>query len=234
MDAPGVFATTAQDLSTAFVSADGDMEVVQKNGELKLLYKSTAQGHIHCVCGGCAEGVKNHVCNETAVWSPISGNVDFGTLASGNYYLEGDVTVSACSSIKQDVQLNICLNGNDISGTVAIFGYTKAGAVISITDCSGQQGADGIEGEGADVIHTYGLGHKGGAPNQRGKGQQQAAPQLFFIHRKVLLAKKSKIRLPYIISYFFAVFKSKEKRESIKGKIQEFPKKGEKSCKKFS
>lgn len=112
------------------------------------------QTHTHCICGGCAEGVKDHVCDETAVWSPISGNVDFGTLASGNYYLEGDVTVSACTSIKQDVQLNICLNGNDISGTKAIFGYAKAGSVISITDCSGQQGADGTWTWGGTITGT--------------------------------------------------------------------------------
>ncbi len=99
--------------------------------------------HTHCVCGGSAEGVMDHTCDETTEWSPISGSVDFGTLASGNYYLEGDVTVSACTSIKQDVQLNICLNGNDISGTKAIFGFAKPGSVISIADCSGEQGVDG-------------------------------------------------------------------------------------------
>ena len=70
--------------------------------------------HTHCVCGGSAVGVKDHVCDESAEWTAISGNVDFGTLASGNYYLEGDVTVSTCTAIQQDVQLNICLNGNDI------------------------------------------------------------------------------------------------------------------------
>ena len=116
--------------------------------------------HTHCVCGGSAVGVTDHngssvhTCDDATEWTAISGNVDFGTLASGNYYLEGDVTVSACTAIAKDVQLNICLNGNDISGTVAIFGYAKPGSVISICDCSGEQGTDGTWTWGGTITGT--------------------------------------------------------------------------------
>ena len=55
--------------------------------------------HVHCVCGGCAVGVQDHVC-EDITWQPLpEGTTDFGTLTSGNYYLTGDVTVTAASRI---------------------------------------------------------------------------------------------------------------------------------------
>ena len=48
---------------------------------------------------------------------------------------------------------------------------------------SGDQCADRVEGKGPDMVHTHRLRHEGSAPDQGGEGQQQAATQLFFIHK---------------------------------------------------
>lgn len=92
----------------------------------------------HCVCGGGAVGVYDHQC-ETVQWQPLpEGTTDFGTLESGNYYLTGDVAVTAATNIAAGKQLSICLNGHNItSSTTRVFGYTLKGSVLNICDCVG-------------------------------------------------------------------------------------------------
>ena len=123
--------------------------------------------HVHCVCGGCAVGVQDHVC-EDITWQPLpEGTTDFGTLTSGNYYLTGDVTVTAASRIPTGSDIKLCLNGHNITSTnTRVFGYLTQG-IFTITDCSGEQDADGkwtwdgtvTAGEGSGkyggVMYTY-------------------------------------------------------------------------------
>ena len=99
---------------------------------------SAADGHTdHCVCGGEAQGVYDHVC-ETVQWQPLpEGTTDFGKLESGNYYLTGDVAVTAASNITAGKTLSICLNGHNItSSNTRVFGYTLKNSVLNICDCN--------------------------------------------------------------------------------------------------
>ncbi len=97
----------------------------------------------HCVCGGSAVGNHDHVC-EDITWQPLpTDTTNLSKLASGNYYLTQDLTVTAISNMEK-LQLSICLNGYDIDTSAsAVFGLAKAGCVINFCDCSGVQAADG-------------------------------------------------------------------------------------------
>ena len=92
----------------------------------------------HCICGGSAEGNHDHVC-ENVTWQTLEGTItSFSTLASGNYYLTGDVTVTAPKAIVN--KLTVCLNGYDIKTTGnTVFTYIDPGAELNICDCSGKE-----------------------------------------------------------------------------------------------
>ena len=96
----------------------------------------------HCVCGGSAVDNHDHVC-ENVTWTPLSdGFGSFSALASGNYYLTEDVTVTAPKAIVN--KLSICLNGYNIYTTGnTVFSYIDPGAELNVCDCSGVQ-ADGM------------------------------------------------------------------------------------------
>ena len=121
--------------------------------------------HSHCVCGGSAEGVHEHAC-ETIEWTPLSSvegldlsNLDWKNVPAGNYYLDGDVTVTAVtdgysigSAVKnadgtytvESRQISLCLNGHTITTeNDRVFKGVYTGSTLNICDCSGQQ-VDGI------------------------------------------------------------------------------------------
>jgi len=102
----------------------------------------------HCVCGGSAVGVEDHVCNNLP-WKRLpEGTTDLSQLANGNYYLTEDVTITKTvtggdDSPWKDKKINLCLNGYDISTEVgSVFGYVDL-ATINICDCSGTRDASG-------------------------------------------------------------------------------------------
>lgn len=130
---------------------------------LCVLPVSAADGHTdHCVCGGAAVGLYDHEC-ETVQWQPLpEGTTDFGKLDSGNYYLTGDVTVTAATNIAAGKQLSICLNGHNITSTnTRVFGYTLRGSVLNICDCSGTSDAEGNWTFGGTVTAGAGSGKYG-------------------------------------------------------------------------
>lgn len=90
----------------------------------------------HCICGGSAVGNHDHACADVT-WQPLSdGFKSFSTLASGNYYLTEDVTVTDPKAITAN--LTVCLNGYNIYTTAnTVFTYIDPGAVLNICDCSG-------------------------------------------------------------------------------------------------
>ena len=138
---------------TAFTASAEETEAVPEE-------TAETATHTHCVCGGSAVGVHDHQCADI-VWTPLSEaltgvgltmqTADFGKLPSGNYYLDGDVTVANDTYFTNKQQINICLNGHSISvnalGTddkaQGTFGYLQAGAQLAICDCSGKQDANG-------------------------------------------------------------------------------------------
>ena len=94
--------------------------------------------HVHCACGGHASGMKDHTCTniEYQAW----GNTDAEKTSlpkSGNYYLVADITVSASTTPTGNV--NLCLNGHNITATAANARIYYPGAVtLSITDCGAE------------------------------------------------------------------------------------------------
>ena len=115
--------------------------------------------HTHCVCGGGAVGVHEHACADI-VWTPLSEaltaagltmqTANFGVLPSGNYYLDGDVTVTAATEPVTGTadapgqQLSVCLNGHNITASgVTVFGCRKAFTNLNVCDCGGSMAADG-------------------------------------------------------------------------------------------
>ena len=133
----------------------------------------------HCVCGGAVAG---HNCQTITQWTGISGEVDFGQLESGNYYLTGDVTVSNATIIgaltrnsdgsytaTETRQLVVCLNGYNItavsdktSNEGRVFYGVAQGSSLTITDCSydaesGTWGGTITGGKATNggIIYTY-------------------------------------------------------------------------------
>ncbi len=112
----------------------------------------TKAAHTHCLCGGAAEGVGDHTQCEDVTWTSLSQaltaaglsmtEADFGKLPSGNYYLDGDVTVTKNTYMgSQDgtapKQVAICLNGHNItSSTSRIFGSLGKYSELTVCDCS--------------------------------------------------------------------------------------------------
>ncbi len=129
----------------------------------------------HCVC---CDNVEGHECEQVLDWIALEGEVNFGTLDSGYYYLVGDVTAISVTdefigrvtknsdgsyTCTQTRDVTICLNGYDItaSGSRTFMGVTQ-GSSLTITDCaydpddttSGGTITGGSNANGG-IIYTY-------------------------------------------------------------------------------
>lgn len=123
----------------------------------------------HCVCGGSAVGVHDHAC-ETLEWKAwTEGVTDISKLGSGNFYLTGDVAITAATTLKEGTTIRICLNGHNITSTsTRVVGYLAKG-YISFCDCSGEQDADGQWTWDGTVTAGEGSGQYGGVMYTRYK-----------------------------------------------------------------
>lgn len=149
---------------------------------LPIVAQGAQEEHIHCVCGGAAEGVGDHTQCNAVTWTPISealakigrdrNSCDFGLLPGGYYYLDGDVTVTGSNHLggKKDtlattadkvVTMSVCLNGYSIHrDDRAPFGVIHMGSTLNICDCSYNAGAFqgsilGATQDHGSVIYTY-------------------------------------------------------------------------------
>lgn len=144
---------------------------------------SAAETHTdHCVCGGAAAGVGDHTQCADITWTPLSqaldgvgltmSTADFSKLPSGNYYLDGDVTVTGSGYIGSKsnnlateptkiINMNLCLNGHSITRSEGrTFGYLHNSSCLSICDCSydGESFAGSVNGgtiNYGSVVYTY-------------------------------------------------------------------------------
>lgn len=127
----------------------------------------------HCVC---CDNVEGHDCTQIIDWIALEGEVNFGQLDSGYYYLTGDVTAISVTdqfvgrvtknsdgsyACTQVTDLTICLNGYNITanGSRAFMGVTQ-GSSLTITDCAyadGKWGGTVIGGNSTNggIIYTY-------------------------------------------------------------------------------
>ena len=122
--------------------AKGQGTVVMKNAEGTVLDTLTVDvaydPHIHCICGGHAEGMTGHSCDETTQWIPWGDQDSEKTTMptkSGNYFLVSDVNLSALNSVAAGVSVNLCLNGHTVTGSTTARIYYCVGN-LNIGDCS--------------------------------------------------------------------------------------------------
>ena len=104
------------------------------------------QEHKHCVCGGAAQNVADHICQDVQTWTGIRTAADIPA-SGGNVYLVNDVTITNTITLKDGQTLNICLNGKKltIDNTASrIFNVEKG--TLSICDCSYDAGTDTFAG----------------------------------------------------------------------------------------
>ena len=100
-----------------------------------------------------------HECGGIVFDIPLHGTVK-GTLAPGNYYLDGDCVLKGHVKIADEVRL--CLNGYSVSVEGSTTFHVQAGGEFSIYDCSGK----GIIGHYNTVLNNHPLTvDKGGTAN---------------------------------------------------------------------
>ena len=135
----GVFANiTDPAYADHFVADQPNVWVVNTNGALNIC-------HGHCVCGNCAQGVANHSCAGITYTAIPAGTTDLGKLKAGNYYLTGNIVATGVTNFSNK-DVKICLNGYSItpgSSVNAPMGRVRAGATLSICDCSGEKDSSG-------------------------------------------------------------------------------------------
>ena len=80
--------------------------------------------HTHCVCGGNGD-VNGHEHDTAVTWTTADSLPD----SAGNYYLTQSVSGSWTVPMGE---VNLCLNGQTISGSITV----GSGATLTLTDCS--------------------------------------------------------------------------------------------------
>ena len=119
------------------------------------------EGMNHCACGGTAQGIGDHTActSVTGAWIDLnayvadSANVDSSVkfigsegvvaLASGNYYLSGNLKLTMPAYAKEGAIITICLNGYDIEGPDGAgeagrcFACGGTEATFNLCDCQG-------------------------------------------------------------------------------------------------
>ena len=166
----------------SYFSSDNSAYTVDVDGNNLKLAEPPAETHSHYNCGvancttdhnGDASG-NGH--SEVDSWIPLSTVLTYdsesgtynGTLSSGNYYLDKDMTVKGTSSYNNDfcidiqgtaetpAHVNLCLNGHQLKGSsgdviLHVSGGTDSNnASLSICDCY-----DAATHTGAEYTHTY-------------------------------------------------------------------------------
>ena len=155
-------------LVDCFFSDDDSFTVNTKDGVLYLDDGVTPViTHIHCICGGHAAGIADHVCDQTVTWEPWDGTT---VLEDGHsYYLsdtDGDGIITLASPLTiEKKHVNLCLNGVELTsaGRVLQVNGVKSGsksipAGLSLCDCreKSQWGSVTSTSTGvAPILHSY-------------------------------------------------------------------------------
>lgn len=119
-----------------------------------------AEDHSHCVCGGHANGIGDHVCGEKITWEPWDG---IGELQDGHsYYLndtdgDGVITLSATLTIEAK-HVNLCLNGVELTSAqraILVRATASSTASLSICDCKRTGSISSTNTGIAPVLHSF-------------------------------------------------------------------------------
>ena len=123
-----------------------------------------AQTHTHCVCGGSAGGIGDHVCENAVTWQPWDGTTTLKD--GGHYYLndtDGDGVITLTSKLTIEKKtVSLCLNGVELTcadRTINVNGvksnttYIPAG--LNICDCQGGGSITSTYDGVAPVLHSF-------------------------------------------------------------------------------
>lgn len=111
--------------------------------------------HSHCICGKTHRAIGGHSAESAQTWQPLT--ITSGTLSSGSYYLEDNVTITGTISISGTV--NLCLNGKTLNGNgSSIILNVGSGAGLNIADCGTTGTISGAAGGGDDAGAIYANG----------------------------------------------------------------------------
>lgn len=123
-----------------------------------------ATGHSHCVCGGTAGGIGDHICENAVTWEPWDGTTTLKD--GGHYYLndtdgDGKIVLSSTLTIEKKT-VSICLNGVELTcagRTLQVNGKMESGktypAGLNICDCTGKGSVTSTSQGIAPVLHSY-------------------------------------------------------------------------------
>ena len=162
---------------------------------LKTVEFTITPAHTHCQCGGTLTGAaaEHHTCGEALTYVPLnrdcftsyrygSYNSSTGKISStsesyvlrgGNYYLDGDYSISYSICVAPGETVNLCLNGYKLTSTTRVF---KPNGNFNICDCS-EHGTGSVYSSGGttapilyrssrSVVNFYG-GTYSSAPNSK-------------------------------------------------------------------
>lgn len=149
MEKAGVIAESSEDLSACFTSENANLQVFhdEKAGEIYLAQEERAYHLDHCICGGTADGVGDHVCGEAATWTLLTEDVlektngqtdsvqGWAFKQDGRYYLEGKLEVDSKLCILPGQDITICLNGYELTNLTDTLFYVAG--KLTIVDCTG-------------------------------------------------------------------------------------------------
>ncbi len=139
-------AGTENTYSTFVLSSDKETTVA-KYVEIKL-------AHSHNVCGGTG---CDHVDHTAVAYAALDSSGSSQTLDSGNYYLTDDIK-DVGNSILITGNVNICLNGHEISGDASdgIFRVGQGG-VLTVCDCQSEGVLSESDSHNPVFVHSGGV-----------------------------------------------------------------------------
>lgn len=129
------------------------LTVKQGNKVLKTVNITVEPAHSHCECGGKHSGSDYHTCTAAVTYVPLNrdqfttyryGVYNSSTekitetsesyvLRGGNYFLDGDYTMSSSICVAPGETVNLCLNGHKLTVNARAF---KPNGNLNICDCS--------------------------------------------------------------------------------------------------
>ena len=95
--------------------------------------------------------VATHTCNGVTYDKPLDSTFTGGALASGNYYLTEDITLTSYIKINADSDVKICLNGKNITGA-----NIESYGTLTLNNCDDENGKLNTSYYGFDNSILYG------------------------------------------------------------------------------
>ena len=131
-----------------------------EGAEIQYLDNCLALGRFSCLCGSNSSDVNDHLgdCKEAGIqtlfWGPITTPTKLPN-TTGNYYLLGDVNCTAQTSLAENADVKLDLNGYTITGPENFRTISVHNTGAKLTVCDSSEGKTG-------VIRSHGLGSSQG------------------------------------------------------------------------